>query len=243
VATSAEVSGTLPGGTQATPRNALLQVLRNGAPPDSTVSDPALDSPALSVDGKSPPGYTEGATGDAGEIADGTGFTYKQNPMDNPKSAKDILKNPNAVYGYSPNPLSERIGRFAEFDWTDKDIVARAREARLQYHKDNESMYNIVKGMQQNGLTVEEIARAANQQRNVNRLQSYIDTGNMSGYEKAVESNMRIFHNKFGMTADQAFAKYGSWDIVLAKAMSANAGMDACCGLYDDFYYLYSMGR
>jgi len=43
-------------------------VLRNGAPPDSTVSGSVVDSPALSVDGKSPPGYTEGATGDAGDV-------------------------------------------------------------------------------------------------------------------------------------------------------------------------------
>ena len=63
--------------------------------------------------------------------------------------------------------------------------------------------------------------------------------GNMSGYEKAVESNLRNFNNKLGMTAEQAYDKYGSWDIVLEKAMSANAGMDACCGLYDEFYYLY----
>lgn len=30
--------------------------------------------------------------------------------------------------------------------------------------------------------------------------------------------------------------------MVLEKATSANAGMDACCGLYDDFYYLYPVG-
>ena len=43
-------------------------MLRNGAPPDSTVSGPVVDSPALSVDGKSPPGYTEGATGGVGDV-------------------------------------------------------------------------------------------------------------------------------------------------------------------------------
>jgi len=187
---------------------------------------------------------TEGAE-DSGKIVEegnNTGFTYKNNPLDNPKAAKDVVENQNAVYGFSPNPKSERIGKFAEFDWTNKNIVSSAREARLQYHKDNESIYNLVKEMQHNGATVEEIARAANQQRNLNRLQSYIDTGNISGYEKAVESNMKNFQNELGMTAEQAYEKYGSWNIVLEKAMSANAGMDACCGLYDDFYYLYLMG-
>jgi hypothetical protein len=35
--------------------------------------------------------------------------------MDNPKVAKDIVKNPNTVYGYSPNPKSERIGKYADY--------------------------------------------------------------------------------------------------------------------------------
>ena len=166
-------------------------------------------------------------------------FRYEHNPMDNPKAAKDIVENPNAVYGYSPNPKSDRIGKFAEFDWTNKDVVSRAREARMQYHNDNAAIYNLVKEMQRNGATIEEIAKAANQQRNLNRLQIYIDTGNMVGYKMAVESNMRNFNNEIGMTAEQAYDKYKSWDAVLEKAMSANAGMDACCGLYDEFYYLY----
>ena len=77
--------------------------------------------------------------------------------------------------------------------------------------------------------------------RDANRLQSYIDNGNVSGYEKAVNSNLKNFGNKLGMIPEQAFEKYGSWDVVLEKAIGANAGMDACCGLYDEFYYLYPM--
>ena len=171
-----------------------------------------------------------------------TKFKYKNNPMDNPKAAKDIIENPDAVYGFSPNPESGRIGKFAEYDWANEEIVANAKEARLQYHKDNESIYKVVEKMKSEGATIEDMARVANEQRNRNRLQSYIDRGNMSGYEKAVESNIKNFKNELGMTAEQAYEKYGSWEIVLEKAMSANAGMDACCGLYDDFYYLYSGG-
>ena len=169
-------------------------------------------------------------------------FKYKNNPMDNPKAAKDIIKNTDAVYGFSPNPESEIIGKFAEYDWTDKNIVANAKEARLQYHKDNESIYKVVEKMKSEGASIEEIAKVANEQRNRNRLQSYIDRGNMNGYEKAVESNIRNFQNELGMTAEQAYKKYGSLEIVLEKAMSANAGMDACCGLYDEFFHLYSIG-
>ena len=169
-------------------------------------------------------------------------FKYKNNPMDNPKAAKDIIENSDAIYGFSPNPDSDRIGKFAEYDWTNEEVVANAKEARLQYHKDNESIYKIVEKMKNEGASIEDIARVANEQRNRNRLQNYIDRGNISGYEKAVESNMKNFQNELGMTAEQAYEKYGLWEIVLEKAMSANAGMDACCGLYDDFYHLYGKG-
>ncbi|WP_298845031.1 hypothetical protein [Clostridium sp.] len=37
-------------------------------------------------------------------------FTYKNNPMDNPKAAKDIIENQDSVYGFLPNPESKRIG-------------------------------------------------------------------------------------------------------------------------------------
>ena len=33
----------------------------------------------------------------------GTRFKYEHNPMDNPKAARDIIENPDAVYGFSPN--------------------------------------------------------------------------------------------------------------------------------------------
>jgi hypothetical protein len=35
------------------------------------------------------------------------------------------------------------------------------------------------------------------------------------------------------------YAKYGSWEQVLQKSFSPNLGMDAVCGLYDDYYDLY----
>ena len=39
---------------------------------------------------------------------------------------------------------------------------------------------------------------------------------------------------------DELFAQYGSWERVIEKSFSTNAGMDACLGLYDDYYYLYA---
>lgn len=53
---------------------------------------------------------------------------------------------------------------------------------------------------------------------------------------------LNVIDNDLAMTAEQAYKKYGSWEVVLEKAMSANAGMDACCGLYDKFHHIYSVG-
>ena len=169
------------------------------------------------------------------------GFQYEHNPSDNPKVLRDAIEDSNAVYGYSPRPDSIRIGDFAEYDWTDTNVVLKAKEARLQYHRDNDDIYNIINDMNAKGYSIEEIAREANKKRDANRLQSYIDNGNVNGYERAVNSNLKNFGNKLGMIPEQAFEKYGSWDVVLEKATGANAGMDACCGLYDEFYYLYPM--
>ena len=44
----------------------------------------------------------------------GTRFKYEHNPMDNPKAAMDIIENPDAVYGFSPNSESTRIGKYAD---------------------------------------------------------------------------------------------------------------------------------
>ena len=38
---------------------------------------------------------------------------------------------------------------------------------------------------------------------------------------------------------DELYEQYGSWETVLEKSFCANAGMDACLGLYDDYYAVY----
>jgi hypothetical protein len=69
-------------------------------------------------------------------------ITYEHDPMDNPEAAVDIVVNPDAVYGYSPNPESERLGRFAELhDWTNDEEVAEARKEREEYHKQISELY------------------------------------------------------------------------------------------------------
>lgn len=76
--------------------------------------------------------------------------------MDNPKAARDIIENPDAVYGFSPNPESTRIGKYADkIDWTNPEQVAVARQTREAYHNVNESM---LQDLYNSGYTTKDIA-------------------------------------------------------------------------------------
>ena len=86
--------------------------------------------------------------------------------MDNPKAAQDIVENPNAVYGYSPNPESTRIGKFAnKIDWTNPDEVSIARQIRQAYHDANEAMLD---SLYKKGYSLKEIAYKMIDERNAN---------------------------------------------------------------------------
>lgn len=63
-----------------------------------TESNRIIDDKIKSVEGS----LASKGTGD-------TGFVYKNNPMDNPKAVKDILENPDAVYGFSPSQKLKSI--------------------------------------------------------------------------------------------------------------------------------------
>ena len=164
-------------------------------------------------------------------------FAYLHDPTLNPSAMADIVVNPNAVYGFSPNPESKRLGSYAEFDWTDPAFVAQAHQERLDYHDSLFSLYDLMQEMESAGCTLEEIARAVSHERNMLRLDSYRD--NPEGLAAAKASNLAAYGNEEGPTADSLYEKYGSWQTVLEKAFSINSGMDAVCGLYDDFYYVY----
>ena len=76
--------------------------------------------------------------------------------MDNPKAARDIIENPDAVYGFSPNPESTRIGKYADkIDWTNPEQVAVARQTREAYHNVNESL---LQDLYNSGYTTKDIA-------------------------------------------------------------------------------------
>lgn len=162
---------------------------------------------------------------------------YVHDPMKNPKAAVDIIVDPNAVYGYAPNPDSKRMGVFAEYDWSDEAFVAEMRQEREEYHHSLEELYQMKADMQAEGKTIEEIARAISTRRNEIRMEAYKD--DPEGLEKLKESNIATFGNENGGTPDFFYQKYGSWETVIEKAFSTNAGADAVLGLYDKYYDTY----
>lgn len=162
---------------------------------------------------------------------------YIHDPMANPKAAADIVVNPDAVYGYSPNPDSPRLGVYAKDDWTDKAFVEEMRQQREEYHESIKELYQIKAAMEAEGKSIEEIARAVSNRRNELRLEAYIN--DPEGLEKLKESNLKTYGNENGGTPDYFYKKYGSWETVIEKAFSTNAGADACLGLYDKYYDTY----
>ena len=178
------------------------------------------------------------ASARAGEIVVRTG--YEHDPMENPKAAQDIIVNHDAVYGYSPSPLSTRLREFVDIiDWTNEAEVAEARDKRIQYYETEEVLYQMIETMIDEKKSVEEIARAVSQKRNELRLEAYI--GDPDGLARVKKSNLDTYGNENGPTIEFLYEKYGSWEAVLQKALSTNPGMDACLGLYDDYYGLYNI--
>ena len=169
-----------------------------------------------------------------------TGFKYEHNPSDNPKVLQDAIEDPKAVYGYSPNPESNSIGGYAtKIDWSDPMAVNGAAKRRIDYHVNNDNISELIIKMKSEECSVEDIAKAANEQRNLNRLNDYIN--DVDGLKLVKERNLVKYGNENGPTAEFLYNKYGSWETVIEKTMSANPGMDACCGLYDKYFHLYDL--
>jgi len=179
---------------------------------------------------------TNGREAGSPEPGDGV-FAYVHDPGENPEAMADIIENADAVYGFSPDPASQRLGNYAEYDWTDPEFVKEAQETRREYHRSMDSMTDILYSMRDSGASIEEMARAVSAERNRIRLETYRD--DPEGLAAVKESNLETYGQEEGPTPEQLFEKYGSWTVVLQKAFSPNMGMDACCGLYDEYYWLY----
>ncbi len=184
-------------------------------------------------------------TGRAGQVLLITkcpSFRYIHNPAENKKVLADAIVNPDAVYGFSPNPESKRLKEYVNaLDWTDPVAVADAKKSREEYHKKNEELYRLIESLLAQGKDVETIARAVSKRRNEIRLESY--KNDPEGLALLKRSNLETYGNEEGPTADSLYAKYGSWQTVIEKALSSNAGMDACLGLYDEYYDIHEMNQ
>ncbi len=168
-----------------------------------------------------------------------TGFAYSHDPMRDSRAAKDIIVDENAIYGYSPNPESERLGEFASYDWSDPSVVWKGRQDRIKYLEEDRVLYSLLAQCRAEGRSIEETAREVSHMRNELRLKSY--ENDPVGLIKVRASNLKTYGNEEGPTADSLYRKYGSWEMVLQKAFSTNHGMDACLGLYDDNYFKYQV--
>jgi len=169
-----------------------------------------------------------------------TGFKYVHDPRDNPEAMKDIVYNPDAVYGFSPSPDSTRLREYVDaIDWTNAEQVAQARAQRQAYLDSMSELYRLIENMLKEGNNVETIARAVSQRRNELRLEAYAD--DPKGLETVKKSNLETYGDEMGPSADSLFQKYGSWQTVLEKALGTNMGMDACLGFYDVLYDYYDI--
>ena len=184
-----------------------------------------------------------GSAGDVILITKCPAFKYVHNPADNPKVLKDATVNPDAVYGFSPNPDSARLREYVDaLDWTDPVAVAKAKKEREEYHAKNAELYDMIETMLAQGKDIEAIARAVSRRRNELRLESY--GKDPVGLAKVKKSNLDTYGNEEGPTIEFLYDKYGgSWQTILEKALSSNAGMDACLGLYDDMYDIHELNR
>ena len=164
-------------------------------------------------------------------------FTYQHEPIYNPTAMKDAVVNPDAVYGFSPNPDAGSLKEYAKYDWTDPEEVALRRAARFEYHEEAQQLFGEILLMYEQGASMEDLARFASARRNQNRLDSY--EGDPDGLAKVKQHNMEKYGNESGPTPEWLYQKYGSWEAVLANAFNTNPGMDACCGLYDENWEMY----
>lgn len=163
-------------------------------------------------------------------------FEYEHDPMEDEGAAADIVRDDNAIYGYRPTDTGS-LKMYADYDWTDPDLVESARQERIEYHKSIESMYEMLKKMKAAGKSTEEIARALSTERNKIRLDAYKDKP--EELEQLKQRNLEKYGHEEGPLPDELYEKYGSWAAVAVKAFSPNRGMDACLGLYDEYYSVY----
>ena len=165
-----------------------------------------------------------------------TGFKYEHNPSDNPKVLRDAIEDPNAVYGYRPREDGS-LAAFSKDKWDDPIAVEGYRQERIAYHNRNEgAAQQIVSDMTAEGASLEDIARTVNDYRNQSRIDAYIDSNgnikNIDGYKAALD---RAEINSY----ENLLQRGKRPEEIIKSATKGNPAMDACTGLYDEYFDTY----
>ncbi|MFE1908002.1 hypothetical protein ACFW96_30705 [Streptomyces gardneri] len=105
------------------------------------------------------------------------------------------------------------------------DEKVEAQRTRMQYHGLLEDMRRTEANMREAGFTDEEIARELVDMRNQAKE---ITRAGMSPEEVRIleERNLAKYGNPLGPTADQLYAKYGSWQKVIDASMRTSYAVD-----------------
>lgn len=106
----------------------------------------------------------------------------------------------------------------------------QARETRLRYHQLLDTMEAVADHMHEEGRSDEEIARVLVDMRN--QAKDITRAGMTPEEVQALEQrNMKKYGNPLGPTADQQYAKYGSWATVIKAATRTSAAVDQELGI------------
>ena len=149
---------------------------------------------------------------------------------------EDIVEDENAVYGFRPVETGN-LKQYAGIAWDDPEEVEKKRAERIAYHDSFSELYDLAGKMFAQGAEIEEIARAVSTRCNELRIKSY--EGDPDGLARMKARYLEEYGREEGALPEEHFKLRGSWESVLEGALSVNSGMDACVGLYDDYYDLY----
>ncbi|MEV6578730.1 hypothetical protein AB0M92_11285 [Streptomyces sp. NPDC051582] len=105
------------------------------------------------------------------------------------------------------------------------DEKVEAQRIRIQYHDLLEDMHRTAADMREAGATDEEVARELVDMRNQAKA---ITRAGMTPEEVRIleERNIAKYGNPLGPTADQLYAKYGTWQQVIDASMRTSYAVD-----------------
>ncbi|MFE5538235.1 hypothetical protein ACFQ78_21135 [Streptomyces sp. NPDC056519] len=105
------------------------------------------------------------------------------------------------------------------------DEKVEAQRTRIQYHDLLEDMHRTAADMREAGAGDEEIARELVDMRNQAKA---ITRAGMTPEEVRIleERNVAKYGNPLGPTADQLYAKYGTWQQVIDASMRTSYAVD-----------------